>query len=237
MLEMSRPHVCAAIADAARTINLTRTLDDTLAAIVETARRSVPGFDQVGISTIDRHGQVHTRAAAGDLVWQLDQLQYDLGEGPCVDSLQDASVVVAPRTATDERWPTYAPKAAEAGLRAQLAVKLYLDDSGTVGALNLYSTESEDIDPEAVNIADLFAAHAAIALGHAEEREHLNQALNTRKLIGQALGILMERYQLTEDRAFSFLVRASSNGHIKLRDVATELVNQVNQGRTARKGV
>jgi AmiR/NasT family two-component response regulator len=78
-------------------------------------------------------------------------------------------------------------------------------------------------------MADLFATHAAIALGHAEERENLNQALQSRKVIGQAIGILMERYQLTEDRAFSFLVRASSHGNIKLRDVAAELVDEANK--------
>jgi GAF domain-containing protein len=219
----------AAIAAAVRTINQTNTLDDMLTAIAETARRSVPGFDHVGISTIDRDGQVRTRAAAGDLVWKLDELQYDLGEGPCVDSLRDGDVVLAPRIRTDDRWPNYAPKAADAGVKSQLAVKLYLDSSGTLGGLNLYSTESEDIDPDAENLADLFAMHAAIALGHAEEREHLNEALHSRKLIGQAIGILMERYQLNEDRAFSFLIRASSHGNVKLRDVAAELVQQANQ--------
>jgi GAF domain-containing protein len=226
---MPLPQIGAAIAAAARTINQSNTLDDTLRAIAETARRSVPGFNHVGISTIDRHGQVHTRAVAGDLVWELDKVQYGLGEGPCVDSLRDADVVVAPRIANDQRWPAYVPQAVAAGLKSQRAVKLYLDNSGTVGGLNLYSTESEDIDPDAESLADLFAAHAAIALGHAQERENLNQALNTRKLIGQALGILMERYQLTEDRAFSFLVRASSHGNIKLRDVASELVDQANK--------
>ena len=226
---MSRPEIAAAIAAAARTINQTNTLDETLTAIAETARRSVPGFDQVGISTVDRHGRPHTRAVAGDLVWQLDELQYGLEEGPCVDSLRGADVVAAPRIRTDDRWPNYVPNAVEAGLKSQLAVQLYLRRAGTVGGLNMYSTESEDIDADAENLADLFATHAAIALGHAEEREHLNQALQSRKVIGQALGILMARYKLTEDRAFSFLVRASSDGNIKLRDIAAELVDQANQ--------
>ena len=190
---MSLPEIGAAIAAAARSINQTRSFDDTLTAIAQTAKRSVPGFDQVGISTIDLHGKVHTRAGAGDLVWEFDTLQYGLGEGPCVDSLRDADVVVAPRIRQDQRWPGYVPKAVEAGLKSQLAVKLHLDNSGTVGGLNLYSTESEEIDPDAESMADLFATHAAIALGHAEERENLNQALQSREVIGQAIGILMER--------------------------------------------
>jgi AmiR/NasT family two-component response regulator len=79
-----------------------------------------------------------------------------------------------------------------------------------------------------VGVADLFAAHAAIALGQARERETLNEALHSRKTIGQAIGILMERYQMNDERAFAFLVRASSHSHIKLRDIAQELVDQAN---------
>ena len=122
----------------------------------------------------------------------------------------------------------YAPQAVQEGLRSQLAVRLYLDDEGTVGGINFYSTVSDEVDQEAESIADLFADHAAIALHNADERENLNQALHSRKVIGQALGIVMERYGLNEDRAFAFLVRASSTGNVKVRDIAQELVDQAN---------
>jgi GAF domain-containing protein len=224
----TRPDVGQAIASAARSMNHKRTLDETLQAIVEVARASVPGFDEVGISTLHKDGKVQTRAATGDLVHQLDDLQYGLSEGPCVDTLREAHVVVAPHIQHDQRWPRYVPAAVERGLRSQLAVRLYLDDQGTLGGLNLYSTTSDDVDPEAEGTAELFAAHAAIALGNARERENLNQALHSRKVIGQAVGILMERYEMNEDRAFAFLVRASSHANIKLREVAQELVNRAN---------
>jgi GAF domain-containing protein len=224
-----QPEIAAALAMAARSINQEVSLEDTLTAVAHTAQRSLPGFDYVGISTIDRKGNVETRAATGDLVWDLDKLQYELGEGPCVETLRDAAVVVAPRIRHDQRWPRFVPKAVELGLRSQLAVKLYLDTEGTLGGLNLYSTTNEDIDPDAEPLADLFAAHAAIALGHVRERENLNDALHSRKVIGQAIGMVMERYQLTEDRAFAFLVRASSHSNIKLRDIAQEIVDQANR--------
>ncbi|MFL6131362.1 MAG: GAF and ANTAR domain-containing protein [Nocardioidaceae bacterium] len=224
-----QPEIAAALAMAARTINQEVSLEDTLTAVAHTAQRSLPGFDYVGISTIDRKGNVETRAATGGLVWDLDKLQYELGEGPCVETLRDADVVVAPRIRHDQRWPRFVPKAVELGLRSQLAVKLYLDTEGTLGGLNLYSTTNEDIDPDAEPLADLFAAHAAIALGHVRERENLNDALHSRKVIGQAIGMVMERYQLTEDRAFAFLVRASSHSNIKLRDIAQEIVDQANR--------
>jgi hypothetical protein len=106
-----------------------------------------------------------------------------------------------------------------------LAVKLHLDDKGTLGGLNLYSTESEDVDIEAEHMAELFAAHAAVALGSVSERHQLNQALESRKVIGMAVGVVMERYGLDEDGAFKFLVRTSSNANVKLRVIAQDIVD------------
>jgi GAF domain-containing protein len=222
----SIPDVGQAIAAAARALYEGQTLDATLQRIVEVARDSVPGFDQVGISTVDKKGNVTTRATTGDLVRILDSVQYDLGEGPCVDTLRETEVVVAPHIAQDSRWPRYAPVAVEHGVQAQLALRLYLDQEGTLGGINLYSTTTSEVDPQAQPIAELFATHAALALGNAREKETLNEALMTRQVIGQAIGILMERYSISSDRAFQFLVRASSVGNLKLREVAQELVNQ-----------
>jgi GAF domain-containing protein len=224
----ARTDVGRAIAAAARTINQSQSLDDTLLAIAYAARNSIRGFDQVGISTMHKNGEVETRAATGDLVYKLDSLQYGLGEGPCFETLREAEVVTAPRLRHDQRWPRYVPAALELGLRSQLAVRLYLDDEGVLGGLNLYSTSSEEIDPEAEGTAELFATHAAIAMSNARVRDTLNEALRSRKVIGQAIGILMERYGMNEDRAFAFMVRGSSHANIKLRDIAQELVDQRN---------
>jgi GAF domain-containing protein len=224
----TRPDVAQAIAAAARSINHTQSLDETLQAIAYVARDSVPGFDHVGISTLHKDGKVETKAATGHLVYELDALQYDLGEGPCVETLREVEVVSAPSIRHDQRWPRYVPGAVKAGLRSQLAVRLYLDGEGTLGGLNLYSTTSDEVSPEAESTAELFAVHAAIGLDYARERDTLNQALQSRKVIGQAIGMVMERYGMAEDRAFAFLVRASSHSNLKLRDIAQDLVDQHN---------
>ena len=124
----STPDVAQALAVAARALYEGQSLDETLQRIVEVARDSVPGFDHVGISTVDRKGRVETRAVAGDLVRILDSVQYDLQEGPCMDALRGADTVVAPDLGQDGRWPRYAPTAVEHGVQAQLAIKLYLDE-------------------------------------------------------------------------------------------------------------
>ncbi|GAB2752533.1 ANTAR domain-containing protein [Nocardioides pakistanensis] len=108
-----------------------------------------------------------------------------------------------------------------------MGLRLFADGQ-TLGGLNLYSTEGESIDPEVRQVAELLAAHAALALGRARREEGLSSALTNRRVIGQAIGIVMERYQMDEDRAFQYLVRVSQHSNIKLRDVARELVDQGN---------
>jgi GAF domain-containing protein len=215
------------IAEAARTLYKPRRLDETLQTIVEVACNSVPGFDHAGISTVERTGKIETKACTNDLVARLDAMQYELREGPCSAVLHNTDVVSVSILDDEQRWLRYVPHALEAGVRSQMAVKLYLDVD-TLGGINFYSTTSGEVTDDARALARLFATHAAIALGHAQERADLNQDLQTRRVIGQALGILMERYEMNEDRAFAFLVRASSHRNIKLRAIAQELVAEAN---------
>lgn len=230
---MDDQQLSAALAHAARTIGTARTLDGTLQTIAETALLSIPGIDHVGVSILDRRGNAVTMAATSGLVWELDKLQYSLDEGPCVQSLRDASIVEAPHIRDDPRWPAYAPPAVELGLKAQLAVKLRADE-GTVGGLNMYSTESEEIDPQAPAIADLFATHAALALGKARLVNDLHEALQTREVIGQAMGLLMAKYDLDPDAAFGFLVRTSSHSNTKVREIAGRMIeHHVSEAKNA----
>jgi GAF domain-containing protein len=215
----------SSLAAAARILVAQRSFEETLDAIAETARQSLPGFEHVGIALVSRSGEVETKAATDPLVLELDRAQYDVDEGPCLSALREAPVVVVPDVRHEQRWPRYLPSALKAGLRSQMAVRLFLEQEGTLGGINLYSTSRDAIDPGVEDLAASFASHAAIALHQARELANLHEALATRKLIGQAIGIVMERYQMNEDRAFAFLVRASSHSNVKLRDIAHELVD------------
>jgi transcriptional regulator with GAF, ATPase, and Fis domain len=222
--------VSEAIAAAARSLHHPEDIDASLLAIANSARESLAGFDLVGISTVDRRRNVVTRAATDHRVYELDQLQYSQSEGPCVDALTNESHrVVAPAIRHEQRWPEYVPRAIMLGLRSEMAVQIRLDEEGTLGGLNLYSTVSDDIDPDAESLAEVFAMQAAVALGGARQVQQLNLALHNRKVIGQAIGIVMERYQLDETRAFDFLARISSTSNTKLYAVAQHLVDVGNQ--------
>jgi GAF domain-containing protein len=214
----------ATLAEAARTINQPRSMEETLEVIADTARHSIPGFDDVGISLMHSDGKIETKAATGDLVWELDALQYDLDEGPCVSSLREEPVIVVDHLRHAQRWPQFVPQALKLGLKSQMALRLYVDEHGTMGGINLYSTSREDIEPHAPHMAQVFAAQAAVALGHAQELDQLQQALESRQAIGQAVGIIIERYKLDQHAAFNFLARLSQHSNTKLRDIAARVV-------------
>jgi GAF domain-containing protein len=217
--------LAALLAEAARTINITRTTNETLDAIVGAAARTVPGFEHVSITLVSRAGDAETRAASDDVAIMLDKCQYAAGEGPCFQALTDRTVVVAHDIAVDPRWPSYVPAATAAGIRAQMGVWLGADEQRS-GALNLYTTRAADaiVDTEAPGIAELFASHAGVALMRTRNEEGLTASIGTRKVIGQAIGILMERHQITEQRAFEFLTRVASTSETKIRVIAAEVV-------------
>ncbi|NYJ01841.1 transcriptional regulator with GAF, ATPase, and Fis domain [Nocardioides thalensis] len=219
--------MAAALTAAAKAIHAPRSLEETLTAIVRAAQDAIPDMNHAGISISHRDGRIETLAGTDQLVWDLDSVQYDLNEGPCVSSVKDDPVVVVEHARQEQRWPRYMPRAVEAGLRAQLALRLYTDED-TIGGLNLYSTESETVSSDTVQMAELFAAHATIALNRTRYEHQLNEALASRKAIGQAIGLIMQRYQIDEDRAFHFLVRASSSSNLKLRVIADELISSAN---------
>ena len=220
--------IARAVTHAAQQMHQGSSVEEVLELIVRSAAETLPSFDHIGVSTVEKGGEIVNRAATTALVLELDHVQYGLPEGPCVDSLEGAEVVVAPHIANEQRWPRYVPQAVQRGLRSQMAVRLHLADRGTVGGLNLYSTKAEEINPDDVGTAELFAAHAAIALGRANEVESMAGAVKSRQHIGQALGILMERYQIDEKAAHAFLWRASSHGNVKVRDIAASLVAEAN---------
>jgi GAF domain-containing protein len=226
---VDRPDIAEALAQAAREIASAVDLPTTLDAIVHTALDSLPGVDHAGISIAHKNGRgkIETVAATDQLVWELDDLQYRLDEGPCVYAIRERPVTVIEHAANERRWPRYMAAAVDMGLRAQMGLRLYVDHH-TLGGLNLYSTEAEEFDPGTEHVAELFATHAALALGKVRETETLNAALATRSDIGKAIGILMARYSLTDERAFEYLIRVSSHSNVKLRAVAAEVVAQQN---------
>jgi GAF domain-containing protein len=215
------------LARAAREIHAAASPAEALDVIVANAATTLPGIDHVGISRASADGSLETVAASDELVREFEALERKHGEGPCMYAALEESVLRSVPARFEQRWPAYIADALQLGLKAQIGMRLHTDDH-EMAALNLYSTSTEELDPEVEDLAELFAAYAAIALGRSMAEGHLNSALVTRRVIGQATGIIMARFRVTDERAFSYLVRLSNTQNLKLRDVATRIVGEAN---------
>jgi hypothetical protein len=203
-------HVADALCRAATEVMQAQTAHDAQEAIVRTAVRTVPGVERASISMHDREGGFATTAATDDVARRADQARYGHGSS---DATRSARL--------PEPWPSL--RAPDACVGAATTV-LLTTSRRTATALNLYAPQVDQLDREARHIAHLFAAHARIGLRTARTAQDLRQALASRKEIGTAIGIVMERYQMGEDRAFDYLVRVSRNSNVKLREVAGSIV-------------
>jgi hypothetical protein len=221
---MELPYLLEVMEDVSASLRLPMDVDDTLGVITASAAEAVPGIDFVSISITGKDGRIQTLAPTDERALRGDELQYELGEGPCLDVVFDTPVVEVDDIATDLRWPTYGPRAAkDLGIGSQLGFQFHADPHAR-GGVNLYSTRTHELTVESRLIGAMFANLVAVALGWSREHATLNEALTSRAQIGQAIGVVMERYRLDSDRAFAFLVRTSQAGNLKLREVAEGII-------------
>lgn len=222
---MSNGDLGRQLADLARDIQDEDDLSAATDRIVAVAAEMVGGPDSAaGITMVHNRRRLDTPAATSQTVRRGDQLQYELGEGPCVDAVWNQRQVCSDDLRHDPRWPTWAPKVAdELGVRSMVCTQLFTHENH-LGALNIYSLHANAFNDEAQEIALLIAAHAAVAFAAAQQIDGLKIAVDRRTTIGKALGMLMITYRLTDDQAFAVLQRLSSHQNRKLYDVAEHVV-------------
>lgn len=224
----------------ARVLFAAGSVEDTLAQVVRLAVATIEGCDYAGIFLVEE-GVVTTPVHTDPIVAEVDALQHETGEGPCLDAIAQRVTFYADDLGDDPRWPNFGSEATARGMRSLLAVPLFAN--GTLGALNLYASY-----PRAFGVVDrarglLLAALAALAFSSAQSHEdeerraaNLHAALATREVIGQAQGILMERERIAAGPAFDILRRASQHLNLKLREVAQTLVETGERPETGPTG-
>jgi GAF domain-containing protein len=219
------------MSDHARSLHEARSVEETLQGITEAAVDCIPGADWAGITMVANRKELETRAPTNPVVVRIDIEQYEAVEGPCLSALWDDLVVRSDDIGADGRWPKWAAQVRGLGVGSMLSFKLFVRGD-VLGALNTYAAVPNSYGPDAESIGVLFASHAAVALSGAEEVAQLRLAASSRDLIGQAKGILMERYDLASDtEAFDLMVRASQSSHVKLSLVARQLVERRSEFR------
>jgi GAF domain-containing protein len=201
-------------------------VEETIDAVVQFALQAL-NCTYAGVALHRRGSRPEIAAVTDPLVAEVYDLQIDDEDGPLVTALREHSIVQIRDTFTETRWPSWAAKVAELGVRSVLDVPLTTGTGSTasVGVLGLYSPQPDAFGPDDEAIAHILARHASIAVATARHEETMAQAVDARKLVGQAMGILMERFDVDGDRAFAILKRYSQDTNTKLRDVAQHLID------------
>lgn len=199
-------------------------MEEVLEDVTATAQELIPGADTAGVLLLARGGKFESLATTSDMPHRLDELQMQFNEGPCVQAAVDDLIVRTDDFRHEQRWPKYSAACVERGVLSGLSFKLYTS-SRTAGALNLFAYQPNAFTPEDETIGVILAAHAAAALLASRQSEQLESALSTRDRIGQAKGIIMERYGVDDMRAFDMLKQLSQDSNTKLTDIAQRVID------------
>lgn len=221
MSTANQPDLIELLSELAETPTTEQTVEQAVAFAAETF-----GTRHAGATIIRDKGRgFDTMGPTDPVVRHADELQDTLKEGPCVDAAVASRTVVSNRLADDERWPRWGPSIAGVGLGSILSAEIHSGDQ-RVGALNVYGPDGHEFTREDMELAHVLAQHVSVALRFARQIEGLTTALDSRTVIGQAQGILMERFAVDDQRAFSILRRLSQDRNIRLAEIARQVVRQ-----------
>ena len=196
----------------------------TSRAVVTRLRDLVPEADKVSLTIRTPRRGHRTLASSDPVAEQADELQYDLGEGPCLHVADTGGWLRSGDVGTDVRFPVWGPRAAAIGVGSLLSVAVTERDE-PLGSLNVYCDEPGAFgDRDVVDLALVYAVHATTALSSARRATTLRAAVSSRHVIGMAQGIAMERYDIDQQQSFELLRRLSSTTNVKLRDIAKQIV-------------
>jgi GAF domain-containing protein len=210
------------VAESVRAAVARSTPAESLQAVLEMAVQTGP-CDAASITMLGAGNIIETIAASDDRVRKADELQYETRGGPCLDAVWTDGVFIVNDLLADGRWPGWAPRAAELGIGSSISVHLFTD--AALGSLNLYSLAPRYFSDTDVENARVIAAQASVVVAYGRDQDNLWRAIDARNLIGQAQGMLMERYGLTGEKAFAVLRRYSQHHNVKLTVLAEQLTS------------
>jgi GAF domain-containing protein len=214
-------------------------LEDLLTQVATFAVQAIPGADGAGLTLIESD-RADTIVKSDAFVKEIDDIQYGLGEGPCISAAATGRIVRSGSLGGDPRWPRFGPRIGRLGVHSVLSLPLQTPD-GVLGAMNVYAHPKNAFDDRSEQIGRLFAVPAAIAVQNAQilaqaQRltAHLQAGLTNRGVIDPAIGIIISRTGATADGAFARLRTLSQTEHVKLSVVASRIVQEAARRARAR---
>jgi GAF domain-containing protein len=215
-------------------------LEDLLTRVATYAVQAIPGADGAGLTLLE-NDRASTIVATATFVTQVDDIQYALGQGPCISAAAEAVTMMSGSLGSDPRWTRFGGRVARLGVHSVVSLPLITPD-GVVGAMNVYAHAKNVFDDRAAELGEIFALPAAIAVQNAHVlaqarrlAERLQVALETRGVIDRAIGIMMSRSGGTESDAMERLRTLSQHEHRKLIEVARQVVDEAVRRATARQ--
>jgi transcriptional regulator with GAF, ATPase, and Fis domain len=199
-------------------------VDTVLGELTQSAASAMPGAQHAGITIASRNGKVRTASATDRYPALLDEIQQRHDEGPCLSAAWEHHVIRIDDMAIEDRWPVYCRDAIEeTPIRSVMSYQLFADNHD-MGALNFYAEQSNAFDDEAAELGLILATHTAVGWNMVRRDEQFRSALASRDIIGQAKGMIMERFKIDAVQAFELLKRLSQNSNTPLAAVARQLV-------------
>lgn len=217
-------------------------LEIMLRQVAEFATRAIPGADGAGLTLLENN-RADTIVVSSDLVRAVDDIQYGIGEGPCISAVAEGRTVRSGSLSGDAAWPRFGPRVGRLGVHSVVSLPLIGPD-GVVGAMNVYARSKHAFTDDAVALGELFAAPAAVSVLNARALHQtqrlavqLQTALGNRAVIDQAIGIVMSRAGCTPDEAFDRLRAVSQSEQVRLLQVAQRMVEEAVARARARRAL
>ena len=215
-------------------------LRNLLAEVASFAVKAIPGAEGAGLTLLEPD-RADTIVKSEPFVEEIDNIQYGLGEGPCVSAAETGRTMRSGSLGDDPRWPQFGPRAVRLGVHSVLSLPLIAGDV-VVGAMNVYAHAPDSFDERSAELGELFAVPAAIAVQNAQIlaqtrrlAQSLQAALTSQAVIDQAIGIMRSRSGITADEAFDRLRQQSQRGHSKVSAVAASIVQEAIRRARARR--
>jgi GAF domain-containing protein len=212
------------MAELARSVAAPRDIDSVLSGVTATTVELLGGADTAGVLLVSKGGKFESLSGTSDLIYDVDRLQEKYNAGPCVEAAINELVVRTEDFETETRWPQYSRAVCKLGVRSGISFKLYTGDR-TAGALNVFSRRPHSFDADSEVIGSILAAHAAAAILASRDSQQLQAALLSRDLIGQAKGVLMERFDVDAVGSFEMLRKLSQQMNVRLSEIAQRVVD------------
>lgn len=214
-------------------------LDELLLRVARYAVRAIPGADGAGL-TLFEQGRANTLVATAEFVSEIDDVQYGLGQGPCITAARDGVTVISGSLGGDPRWRQFGGRVARMGVHSALSLPLMISGR-VVGAMNVYAHGKDTFDERAAELGEIFAAPAAVAVQNAQTLAEarrlagrLQAALDSRVVLERAVGIVMSRSGVTAAEALQRLRVLSQDQHDQLTTVAQTIVDEAVRRARAR---